>query len=53
MIYFLKGLLFGVILVGWLVSTMRGFWWLFPAVFLIACVLGYIEKAILPMDKRQ
>lgn len=49
MISFLKGAFIGLILVGWLVTSMRGFWWLYPAAILIACVFGYIERAILPM----
>jgi len=46
MISFLKGMMFGLIIVSVILTSIRGLWWLFPATFLFGWVVDRVAKII-------
>lgn len=53
MISFLKGAMWGLIIVEMIVTSLRGLWWFFPAAILIGWVVDYVAKLIVQGDKQQ
>ncbi|MBI5791638.1 MAG: hypothetical protein HZA63_09200 [Rhodocyclales bacterium] len=50
---FLKGIVLGLIIIGTIIISLRGFWWLFPLAIIVGSALGYLEKLITQGDKQQ
>jgi hypothetical protein len=51
--YFFNGVLIGLVLIGFILTAIRGLWWLMPAAILFGWLLDYVGRAILGMNKRQ
>lgn len=52
MLSLLKGALFGIILFMFIVTIVRGLWWLFPSALLIGWGFNQIAKAMFSKDDR-
>jgi hypothetical protein len=50
---FLEGIMLGLIIIGTIITSVRGLWWLFPLAILVGSALGYLEKWITRGDKQQ
>jgi hypothetical protein len=50
---FLKGIMLGLIIFGTIITSLRGFWWLFPLAVVVGSALGYLEKIITQGDKQR
>jgi len=46
MISFLKGIMWGLIIVGVIITSIRGLWWLFPATILFGWVVDRVARII-------
>lgn len=46
MMSFLKGMMFGLIIVSVILTSIRGLWWLFPAILIFGLVVDCVAKII-------
>ncbi|MDO8789919.1 MAG: hypothetical protein Q7J42_17725 [Sulfuritalea sp.] len=53
MISFLKGAMWGFIIVAVILSSIGGLWWLFPAAVLFGWVVDRVARLIFQGDKQQ
>lgn len=53
MISFLKGVMWGLIILSVIITSLRGLWWLFPAAVFVGWIVDRVAKSIFQGDEPQ